>query len=35
MASRNPPGMGSILILAAVMALLFTAVCVFGQGLFR
>jgi hypothetical protein len=32
--ASNPPGMGSILILA-VMALLFTAVCVFGQGLFR
>jgi hypothetical protein len=31
----NPPGMGSILILAAVMALLFTAVCVLCQGMFR
>lgn len=30
--SRNPPGMGSILILAAVMVLLFTAVCVLCQG---
>lgn len=33
--SSNPPGMGSILILAAVMALVFTACCVFGQGAFR
>lgn len=33
--SGNPPGMGSILILCAVMALLFTACCVFGPGVLR
>jgi hypothetical protein len=31
----NPPGMGSILILCAVMALVFTAGCVLCQGAFR
>jgi len=31
----NPPGTGSILIVAAVMALFFAAVCVLGQGVFR
>lgn len=32
---RNPPGTGSIIILAAVMAVLLTAACVLCQGVFE